>query len=704
MTIKEVSIMQNNEKPKEKILIVDDSEMNRSILADMLGGEYEILEAEDGVQAVATLQKQAEEISLVLLDMVMPKMDGFEVLTVMKQNCWLEDLPVVMISAESGSEYVQRAYEMGVTDFIARPFDALIVHRRVVNTLLLYAKQKKLIELVEEQIYEKERYSGLMIDILSHVVEFRNGESGLHVQHIHVITELLLNRLIQKTDAYDISPTDVSLISTASALHDIGKIAIDETILNKPGRLTPEEFEVIKTHSVMGESMLKGLGLYQDEPLMRAAREICRWHHERYDGRGYPDGLKGDEIPLSAQIVALADVYDALTSKRVYKDAYSHETAIQMILDGQCGTFNPLLLECLQDVGDELCKRLESDTRSWTIRQETKDLAREALRRKEVMVSERSLQLLDKERMKYQFFADMSEEIQFEYTASPSLMTLSSWGAKKWGLQEVIAKPKQDPTLQAILEEGAWERISAALRATTPEQPNASGECELSLGGNPPRKHRIYARSLWSEDDPPQYLGAIGKAVDIHDSWLKLQELEQRASHDQLTGLLNLASFKERVLERIKQDPVGSFEMVMFDLDKFKNANDSLGHSFGNELLVHIADKLRQNTRGNDILARVGGDEYMLFLQCKGNTEAVIQRIFTSLTGTYKNFQISLSMGVARSELVGTDYDTLFHAADQALYYVKKKTGRGQWRFYDDSMNDMLSSVSPIEDGRDAEA
>lgn len=319
---------------KEKILIVDDSEMNRSILADMLGDEYEIMEAENGVQAVDILQKQATEISLILLDMVMPKMNGFEVLTVMKRNQWMEDIPVIMISAESGSSYVQQAYEMGITDFIVRPFDALIVHRRVVNTIFLYAKQKRLIELVAEQIHENERHKNLMINILSHIVEFRNGESGLHVLHVRTLTELLLRRLMEKTDRYQLSQSDVTLITSASALHDIGKIAVDEKILNKPGRLTAEEFEIMKTHSMTGAKMLEELPIHQDEPLLKTAYEICRWHHERYDGRGYPDGLSGDDIPISAQVVSMADVYDALTSKRVYKDAYSHETAIQMIQNG----------------------------------------------------------------------------------------------------------------------------------------------------------------------------------------------------------------------------------------------------------------------------------------------------------------------------------------------------------------------------------
>ena len=245
--------------------------------------------------------------------------------------------------------------------------------------------------MVADQIYENERRSQLMIAILSHIVEFRNGESGLHVIHVQTITELLLKHLIKKTKQYGITSTDISVISIASALHDIGKIAIDEHILNKPGKLTDEEFQIMKTHASIGYDMLEELPFYQDEKLVNIAKEICRWHHERYDGRGYPDGLQGDEIPISAQVVSIADVYDALTSERVYKQAFSHEKAISMIINGECGAFNPMLLDCLKELGIQLTTQLKKNSVNYHVEHGIQNVASAIHEHSELSASEKTI-------------------------------------------------------------------------------------------------------------------------------------------------------------------------------------------------------------------------------------------------------------------------------------------------------------------------
>ena len=347
---------------KSQILLVDDSAMSRMILKEILGGDYSILEAENGQECLEKMQAEAGNIALVLLDINMPVMDGFEVLKAMNINHTIEDIPVIMISSDDSDAAIRRSYELGASDYVTRPFDARIVYRRVTNTIKLYAKQRRLVQMVSDQIRARENNTDMLVGVLSHIVEFRNGESGAHVRHIRIITELLLHRLLEISSQYPITAEQQDNIPLASALHDIGKIGIDEKILNKPGKLTPEEFEVVKTHSMLGAEMLHQLENFNEQPLLQTAYEITRWHHERWDGRGYPDGLKGDEIPISAQLVALADVYDALTSERCYKKAFSHEKAVQMILNGECGAFNPLLLQCLTDMQADLKVQLQQRT------------------------------------------------------------------------------------------------------------------------------------------------------------------------------------------------------------------------------------------------------------------------------------------------------------------------------------------------------
>lgn len=371
---------------KLKILIVDDSELNREILTDILESQYDIIEAENGKMAVEILEKRLSEIVIVMLDLVMPEMDGIQVLTMMNEKGWINDVPVVMISSEASPSAMDKAYDLGITDYITRPFDTKTVQRRVMNTIALYSKQKKLIKIVAQQIYEREKINSMMINILSHIVEFRNGESGLHVIHIKTATSLLLSALSEKCPELKLDRDKINLISMASALHDIGKIVIPEHILNKPGRFTPEEFEIMKKHSAAGADILKEFNS-NGNPLIEVAYEICRWHHERFDGRGYPDGLKGSEIPISAQVVAIADVYDALTSERCYKAAIPHEEALQMIADGKCGAFDPLLIDCLMSVADRLKEALSQNTISDTNWSSVQDMTEHILKNNDITIS-----------------------------------------------------------------------------------------------------------------------------------------------------------------------------------------------------------------------------------------------------------------------------------------------------------------------------
>lgn len=680
---------------KDKVLIVDDVEMNRSLLADMLCSQYEILEAANGLEAVAVLDKHHTEVSIVLLDIMMPEMDGFEVLSIMNKTGWITDIPVIMISAETSSLSIDRAYSLGATDYINRPFDENTVRRRVKNTIMLYAKQKMLEDMVAEQSLEKERNSYLMVEILSNIVEFRNGESGQHVLNIRTLTELLLRQMNRMSKAYHLSAEEVALIVNASSLHDIGKISIPEEILNKPGPLTSDEFNIIKTHSEIGVQILEKSPHLQDEKLVRVAKEICRWHHERFDGKGYPDGLKGDAIPISAQVVALADVYDALTHVRVYKPAYSHKTAMKMIRDGECGAFNPVLLQCLVEVGPHIkqaAEDLSSGNRFAPISEvagysEDLSLGRQA--------SNRSLALLEQERVKYQFFASMSNEIQFEYNRHTGVLTLSEWGAKQLGLKAVIAHPGQDQELLRIFAPESYRNLKDRVYAATPLEPVINQNYLLLIQGEL-RWYKAVARPLWVGEESPEITGIIGKFIDIHDEYLELTSFKQLALEDPLTQLRNHRTARKEIEDTLRCRTDTKYAMLLFDLDNFKLANDHYGHLFGDKVLRHVSGLILKSIRSCDVAARIGGDEFLVFLSYQREMEPIVKRIFRSLTESYEGFSVSVSLGVALCPEDGADYECLFRCADQALYTAKKR-GRKQFCFYDHSLPEALSVLSPID-------
>ena len=497
---------------KQKILIADDSEINRALLMEILGDGYEYLEAENGVRAVELLREHTD-IALVLLDIMMPQMDGFDVLKVMRCYSWLDEIPVIMISAAKDTANIERAYDLGVADYMRRPFERVMVLRQVQNVLMLYAKQKRLTRLVTDQVYEKEHNSVLMISILSHVVEFRNSESGLHVLHIRTLTDLLLHRLVQKTDRYQLDESDIALISTASALHDIGKIVIPEEILNKPGRLTAEEFAIIKNHTVAGAQMLQDLGqaIARDEPLLQVAHAICRWHHERWDGNGYPDRLKGDEIPIAAQVVALADVYDALTSERCYKHAYDHDTALRMILNGECGAFNPLLLDCLRESSEQLRTELTRSEWDRGFRQETHRLSEEILHREALPRENHSQLLLEQEKERTDFYAAQCGGIRFDYDLLAGSVTVYDYHAEPLQ-QKTVTDFAQGKGL-GFLNEQDRRKLSKAISRATPEAPDVVLPVMVQRDGKP-HLHRMALHTIWSGAGVRRCVNVLGHLTD----------------------------------------------------------------------------------------------------------------------------------------------------------------------------------------------
>lgn len=666
-----------NQTKNHKILIVDDSPMNRAILSDMLEDRYEILEAENGIAAVELLDRWSSEISLVLLDIVMPEMDGLEVLAMMNRYHWIEEIPVIMISAENSNSVVERAYELGAADYISRPFDEVIVCRRVINTIMLYSKQKKLVSMVADQMYESEKSNTLMVSILSHIVEFRNGESGLHVLHIGTMTEMLLKRLAEKTNRYQLDSGKISMITKAAAFHDIGKISISEEILNKPGRLTQEEFAIMKTHSAVGAEMLANLPLHKDEPLVKVAYEICRWHHERYDGSGYPDGLKGDQIPISAQVVSLADAYDALTSQRVYKPAYSHEKAMTMILGGECGVFHPLLLECLQDISDRIQEELTINSLSQVSGKEMRHIVDRLLSHQELANSNRTLSMLEEERIKTQFFSSTVAEIQFEYTVMPSMLTLSNWGANRLGLPKTLLNPLENRELLSILSREELLRIAASLRATTPDCPIVELPVELMIN-NQLRHSRILCQALWSCGENRKYTGAIGKILDVHRQQEELTRLKKQVSQDPLTDLLKAGYAKRTVSSILQGDPDRQYAMVLIQMDFTQVSGSPSGQLFTDHVMKYLADCLSRQAQAGDVAARLPGERFLLFTPLEEGFDRRMDRLMEAMSVEFDDFCPGVILGVAQTKPgASRDYKRLYHRCEMALSQARRKDNPG---------------------------
>ena len=490
---------------KQKLLIVDDSELNRDILKEILGSRYDYMEAENGTQAIQILEVHPE-IDLMLLDINMPQMNGFQVLEHMRELQWIDEVPVVMISSEESVEIMRKAYDLGITDYISRPFDAVIVKKRVQNTLGLYANQKRLINVVVDQVYQKEENNTIMIGILSNVLGSHNSESSEHILHIRVATEMLLRELIRKTDAYHLTEAEIALIITASSLHDIGKVSIPEEILNKPGRLTDEEFKIMKTHSELGASIIRDMRFPQNHPLVHTAWEICRWHHERWDGKGYPDGLKGEEIPISAQVVSIVDVYDALTSERCYKKAFDHDTAIKMILDGQCGQFNPVLLKCLKELSLQFSKMYKNETNDNTQYYEAQRLSDEILKEKSLPRKNYSQHVIKLMREKIEFFKMDSGKISIEYNAISGRLIIIN------GNRQILCQ-RDDPKFDIFkLFEISSEDIQH-IRALLDQTSIQNTEISLQLMAKVENKRQMYdlkLHTLWSPLKKDGYIGIVG--------------------------------------------------------------------------------------------------------------------------------------------------------------------------------------------------
>lgn len=699
---------------KPKLLIVDDVELNRAILSELFCGEYDVLEAENGKKAIEILEVYADSLAVILLDIVMPVMDGFGVLREMVRRHWSGRIPVVMITAETSDSVMQKGYEMGAADIISKPFNPNIIRQRISNIIEQYTYKLHLEKLVAEQTETLRRQSqklrensAQMIDTLSAIIEFKNTESVQHIANIRTITRMLLNQLKKRHQEYGLTDEMVENISEAAAMHDIGKIAIPDQILNKPGKLTPEEFEVMKTHTVRGCEILEKLVSVQSLTYYDYCYEICRHHHERWDGRGYPDGLVEDETPIWAQAVSLADVYDALSSKRVYKEAYSSDVAVQMILNGECGVFNPVLLECFLEIVSTFkdgidqaqIEREQQKNRPSEAKEENVQEAPD-LKMQEGDLSYRTLRLLELERQKYRVMSELSGEILFEYEIKTDKLVFSEKYQTLTGNDLIIKNLRQAITDPEKMQPNDLERLREKISGITYSSPDCKLEMEINLDGNGFEWFEVYLYPIWDAGYDAECVGYIGKLINIEEQKRMNLKLQKEADSDPLTGVLNRKAIQEQISQILSEGKTEHAALCFIDIDNFKSVNDDFGHLFGDSVLKHVVSVLLSNSRNTDLVGRIGGDEFVIFLRDISSDEALgkkLQSICDNLSRDCDGCQLSCSLGVSRYPHDGDNYGTLLHKADQALY-LSKRLGKNGYQIYHDDcgrfpFQTMLSGV-----------
>lgn len=677
----------------QRLLIVDDVELNRALLGEMFRTQYQLSEADNGKVAIEILEREHEEIAAVLLDLVMPELDGFGVLDEMIRRGWIGRIPVVMITAESSDSVMQKGYEMGAADIISKPFNPNIVRQRIRNVIEQYSYRNNLESLVWEQTQKLRRQSRelrensiQLVDILSTIIEFKNTESVKHISNIRVLTRILLGELSKSHREYGLTVEMVEAASEAAAMHDVGKIAIPDHILNKPGKLTAEEYEIMKTHTLRGCEILEKIAAVRKLSYYSYCYEICRHHHERWDGRGYPDGLKGDEIPIWAQAVSLADVYDALTSKRVYKDAVASEKAVNMILNGECGVFNPILLECFLKILPRIEESLENDyVEAESEKREPVAVTLPTETQGVPDVSARTLRLLELERQRYRIMSDLSGEILFEYDLQRGNLTFSEKYQELTGGDLVISNIKEYAWENNIITYKTQENFYRALEEVSPENPSCKVQAQINLDGKGMQWYEVYIHSLWDMEYSPICISYLGKLINIDRRKREELRLQKAAERDPLTEIWNRTVMKEKVTGLISNKTLTKGAFCFIDIDDFKKVNDSFGHAFGDSILRRVAQSLRKGIRDTDFVARIGGDEFVMFFLEIGREEVEmrIDCILYEFRKEFSSYQISTSIGVAMYPEDGQDYNTLMQKADDALYQAKQQ-GKDKQCFYED--------------------
>lgn len=688
---------------RQTILLVDDQNQDRVALRKLLSPDYEIVEAADGNEAIQMMETYCLQLAAVLLDVDMPGLDGFEVLQIARQKGWVHSVPVFLIAEERAEEALERGYELGAMDILTKPFRPQVVRRRVDSMVELFRHRYELEQAVEEQtarIREQDarirKTNKSMVEILSSAIGFRNVNSGVHVRRMRQITRMLLTDVMEHCPEYQLTSEQVERIADLSVLHDIGKIGVPDAILNKTGRLTDEEYECMKSHTIYGGELVERMDFQTGEEGRRYCYEICRHHHERWDGGGYPDGLKGEEIPIWVQAVSVADVYEALVSRRVYKPAYTASEAVQMILYGECGSFNPKILDALRRISGQLTREVAGEAEKESEPSKTvvpMERLEEVPKSADVAVTtpEEVQMLFELEQEKYRIIAELSEDMIFTYNALFDSMEFSEKFCKIFQVPAYLNEFSKRPIPNRTFYPEELEELRKKRRSLTWAVPEMEMDLRLPLpNGSRPWFHLVL-HTLNDRNDRTRELGYVGKLTNINRIKKEATEWQKRANTDALTQLYNRAGAHilfEELRQESRQTPL-QLTVAFMDIDRFKTLNDTLGHEAGDQILTAFGHSIRRLFRPDDIVSRFGGDEFLVVMKGMGDRTFAENKLGQLCRQTVKiacveePMEISSSIGVAFFPRDGTEFDDLLRKADKALY-ASKRSGRGRLSFYED--------------------